>query len=60
MLLLQVVFHLDNNHKLCYDDSRCFGMMKLSNELEYKNVKDIGYKGRRGQKLEETMIPNFW
>ena len=41
----RVVFHLDNGHKLCYDDSRCFGMMKLSNELDYKNVKDIAQLG---------------
>ena len=41
----RVVFHLDNDHKLCYDDSRCFGMMKLSNEKEYKDVKDIAQLG---------------
>ncbi len=41
----RVVFHLDNGHKLCYDDSRCFGMMKLSTESEYKNVKDIAQLG---------------
>ena len=31
----RVVFHLDNNRKLIYDDSRCFGFMKLSNEDNY-------------------------
>ena len=41
----RVVFHLDNGHKLCYDDSRCFGMMKVSNESEYRNVKDIAQLG---------------
>ena len=41
----RVVFHLDNGHKLCYDDSRCFGMMKLSNEKDYKNLKDIAQLG---------------
>ena len=41
----RVVFHLNNNHKLCYDDSRCFGMMKLTNEQEYKEVKDIAQLG---------------
>ncbi len=41
----RVVFHLDNGHKLCYDDSRCFGMMKLTNEQKYKNVKDIAQLG---------------
>ena len=41
----RVVFHLDNNHKLCYDDSRCFGMMKLSNEDGYEDVQDIAQLG---------------
>ena len=31
----KVVFHLDNGHKLCYDDSRCFGILKLSSESDY-------------------------
>ena len=31
----RVVFHLDNNRKLIYDDSRCFGFMKLSDESNY-------------------------
>ncbi len=39
------VFHLDNNQKICYDDSRCFGMMKLSTEDDYKNVKDLAKLG---------------
>lgn len=41
----RVVFHFDNGHKLCYDDSRCFGMMKLTNEKDYKSVKDIAQLG---------------
>ncbi len=41
----RVVFHLDNNHKLCYDDSRCFGMMILTSEKEYRDVKDIAQLG---------------
>lgn len=41
----RVVFHLDNNHKLCYDDSRCFGMMKLTDEDHFKEVKDIAQLG---------------
>ena len=41
----RVVFHLDNNHKICYDDSRCFGMMKLTTESEYKEVPDIAKLG---------------
>ncbi len=41
----RVVFHLNNNHKICYDDSRCFGMMKISNENDYLKVKDIAQLG---------------
>ena len=41
----RVVFHLDNGHKLCYDDSRCFGMMKLTDESSYKSVTDIAKLG---------------
>ncbi len=41
----RVVIHLKNGHKLCYDDSRCFGMMKLSTEKEYRHVKDIAQLG---------------
>ena len=41
----RVVFHLDNGHKLCYDDSRTFGILKLTSEDKWrdeKEVKDIG------------------
>jgi len=41
----KVVFHLNNGHKMCFDDSRCFGIMILSTESEYKNVKDIAHLG---------------
>ena len=41
----RVVFHFDNNHKLCYDDSRCFGMMKLSNESSFLKEKEISKLG---------------
>ena len=37
----RVVFHLDNNHKLCYDDSRSFGRMIISSESLYKKEKEI-------------------
>ena len=33
----RVVFHLDNNRKLCYDDSRCFGILKLTTEKDFMN-----------------------
>ncbi len=41
----KVVFHFDNGKKLCYDDSRCFGILKLSHENEYKNLEMISKLG---------------
>lgn len=41
----RVVFHFDNGHKLCYDDSRCFGILKFSEEGSYKDeemIKKLG------------------
>ena len=37
----RVVFHLDNNHKLCYDDSRSFGRMIMSDEQHYLKEKEL-------------------
>ena len=41
----RVVFHFENGHKLCYDDSRTFGMMVLSSESEYRKEKEIAKLG---------------
>ena len=41
----RVVLHLDNGHKLCYDDSRCFGYLKLSDEQSYLKDKEIAKLG---------------
>ena len=41
----RVVFYLDNGHKLCYDDSRSFGRMVMSNEKDYLNEKEIAKLG---------------
>lgn len=41
----KVVFHLDNKHKLCYDDSRAFGIMKLSKENTYKQEEMLAKLG---------------
>lgn len=41
----RVVFHLDNNKKVCYDDSRTFGMLKLTNEKDYLKEKDLAQLG---------------
>ena len=41
----RVVFHFANNRKLCYDDSRSFGLMKLSSEANYLKEKEIAKLG---------------
>ena len=41
----RVVFHLDNNHKLCYDDSRSFGRMIINDEKHYKEEKELAKLG---------------
>lgn len=41
----RIVFYLDDGNKLCYDDSRCFGIMILSNENNYKNEREISKLG---------------
>lgn len=41
----KVVFHFDDGSKLCYDDSRAFGIMKLSNEKEYRNLEMLAKLG---------------
>lgn len=50
----RVVFHLNNGHKLCYDDSRCFGMMKLSNEKGYLSLPDINKLGPEPFKVKDV------
>lgn len=41
----RVVFYLNDKTKLCYDDSRCFGIMKLSNENNLLKEKEIAKLG---------------
>ena len=41
----RVVFHLDNNHKLCYDDSRSFGRMIINDESHFKKEKELAKLG---------------
>ena len=41
----RVIFHLDNNHKLCYDDSRSFGRMIISDEKHYREEKELSKLG---------------
>ncbi len=41
----RIIFHLDNNLKLCYDDSRSFGRMRFSTESNYLKEKEIAKIG---------------
>ncbi|MCR5516941.1 MAG: DNA-formamidopyrimidine glycosylase [Lachnospira sp.] len=41
----RVVFHFANGHKLCYDDSRTFGVLKLTDEAHYLKDKGIAKLG---------------
>ena len=41
----KVVFHFSNGKKLCYDDSRCFGILKLSSEKEYRSLEMLSKLG---------------
>lgn len=41
----RVVFHLDDNRKLIYDDSRCFGVLKLAHETTYLKEKEVASLG---------------
>ena len=68
----KVVFHFDNGRKLCYDDSRCFGILKLSSESTYQkeemifklgpepfyvtDVKDIMKQVKRSRKPIKTTL----
>lgn len=42
----RIIFHLNTNEKLIYDDSRCFGIMKLSTTANYLKEKEIASLGK--------------
>ncbi len=50
----RVVFHLDNGHKLCYDDSRSFGRMIMSNESNYLKEKEIAKLGPEPFEIDDV------
>ena len=50
----RVVFHLDNNHKLCYDDSRSFGRMIMSDETTWMQEKEISKLGPEPFSVEDV------
>lgn len=41
----KIIFHLTNNEKLIFDDSRCFGIMIHCKENEYLSLKEIASLG---------------
>ncbi len=41
----RVVFHLDNNEKVIYDDSRCFGIMELHYKEDYLSAQCLAKLG---------------
>ena len=50
----RVVFHFNNGHKLCYDDSRCFGILKLSSEDAYLKEEMIAKLGPEPFKVDDV------
>ena len=50
----RVVFHLNNGHKLCYDDSRSFGRMIMSNEKDYLKEKEIAKLGPEPFEIDDV------
>ena len=50
----RVVFHLDNGHKLCYDDSRSFGRMIMSDETHYFKEKEVAKLGPEPFEVSDT------
>ncbi len=54
----RVVFHLNNGHKICYDDSRTFGILKLTYEKEYLKEKEIAQLGPEPFKADPKVLFN--
>jgi formamidopyrimidine-DNA glycosylase len=42
----RVVFHLENNEKVVYDDSRCFGTTELHSFNDLDNIPSISKLGK--------------
>ena len=53
------LFFLENNEYLAFDDTRKFGLMYLSDEASYKDVKMIAKLGVEANKVEEKDIPDL-
>lgn len=52
-----LIFSFKDGTYLSYDDTRKFGVMYLSNEKEYKNVKMIKKLGVEANKVKDSEIP---
>ena len=52
----RIVFHLNTNEKLIFDDSRCFGIIKLSNISNLKNEEEIKKIGKEPSEIDEDYI----
>lgn len=52
----RVVFHLDNNEKAIYDDSRCFGTMELHNYSMLDNVPSLSKLGKEPMQMTKEEL----
>ena len=52
----RIIFHLNTDEKLIFDDSRCFGLMKLSNISNYKKEEEIKKLGKEPSEIDEDYI----
>ena len=50
----KVVFHLDNGHKLCFDDMRCFGTLELSSEDKYMSLPGLAKLGPEPFEIDDV------
>lgn len=57
----RVVFHLDNGHRLVFDDMRCFGIMKLADRKTYLKEKEIAKLGPEPADVKDVKaLYNKW
>lgn len=54
----RVVFHLENNEKVIYDDSRCFGIMELHTANDYKDAPCLAKLGPEPFECDGTYLYN--
>ena len=50
----RVIFHLDNGHKICYDDSRSFGRIIMSDKKHYLKEKEVAKLGPEPFEVNDT------